>query len=138
MSFRHLTEDISLPSTMFTALAGQDNDDQNSQVLRSGEFLQIGNYGKDGQKEWLGDQKIDKHNMKKCRSARGKNADKLLSSYNIKELDFIQDDSQGDILVFKIAKVSLDLKRELYELIEAKQKIELFTSRIEEQDRLWL
>ena len=114
MSFTHLTEDISLPYTMFTTLVGQDTDDQNNQVVRSGEFLQIGNYSREGQKEWLGDKKLDKDNRGKGKSFRGQHVDKHLSAYNIRSLDFIQDESQGDILVFKIAKVSLDLKRELY------------------------
>lgn len=50
MTFTHLTEDISLPSTMFTALVGQDTEDQNNQIVRSGEFLQIGNIGREDQK----------------------------------------------------------------------------------------
>jgi len=66
---------------------------------------------------------MEKYN-RKGKSLRGRHTDKQLSAYSVRELDFIQDESQGDILVFKIAKVSLDLKRELYELIEAKQKIE--------------
>lgn len=43
--------------------------------------------------------------------------DKASSAYLIKYLDFLEDESKGDILVFKIAKVPLKLKRVLYELI---------------------
>jgi hypothetical protein len=36
ITFTHLTEDIMLPPSMFTTLVGQDPDDQNNQVIRSG------------------------------------------------------------------------------------------------------
>lgn len=59
--------------------------------------------------EWLGDRKIDKGRRKLV--VKRHQLDKNLSAYQIKYLDFITDESEGDILVFKIAKVPLDLKR---------------------------
>lgn len=81
---------------------------------------------------------MDKLSRRKGKSHKGRNFEKgHHSAYYLRELDFIQDESQGDILVFKIAKVSLDLKRELYELLEAKQKIEEFTQNIKTTEK-WL